>query len=46
VVFEILPNEVSLIAANFVGAFLYAILTSVALAFIGVTDTSQPGALE
>jgi peptide/nickel transport system permease protein len=41
VVFEILPNEVSLIAAIFVGAFLYAILTSVALAFIGVTDTNQ-----
>ena len=37
VVFEVLPNEVSLIAANFVGTFLYAILTSVALAFIGVT---------
>lgn len=37
VVFEILPNEVSLIAANYVGTFLYAILTSVALAFIGVT---------
>ena len=32
------PNEVSLIAASFVGTFLYAILTSVALAFIGVAD--------
>jgi peptide/nickel transport system permease protein len=41
VVFEIIPNEVSLIAAIFVGAFLYAILTSVALAFIGVTDVNQ-----
>jgi peptide/nickel transport system permease protein len=41
VVFEILPNEVSLIAANFVGTFLYAILTSVALAFIGVLDVNQ-----
>jgi peptide/nickel transport system permease protein len=40
VVFEVLPNEVSLIAANFVGTFLYAILTSVALAFIGVTPDS------
>ena len=40
VVFEILPNEVSLIAANFVGTFLYAILTSVALAFIGVANFS------
>jgi peptide/nickel transport system permease protein len=40
VVFEVLPNEVSLIAANYVGTFLYAILTSVALAFIGVTPIS------
>ncbi len=40
VLFEILPNEVSLIAANFVGTFLYAILTSVALAFIGVANFS------
>ncbi len=40
VAFEILPNEVSLIAANFVGTFLYAILTSVALAFIGVANFS------
>ena len=36
-----LPNEVSLIAANFVGTFLYAILTSVALAFIGVANLEQ-----
>jgi peptide/nickel transport system permease protein len=40
VVFEILPNEVSLIAANFVGTVLYAILTSVALAFLGVASLS------
>jgi peptide/nickel transport system permease protein len=40
VVFEVLPNEVSLIAANFVGTFLYAVLTSVALAFLGVTPIS------
>jgi peptide/nickel transport system permease protein len=38
---EILPNEVSLIAASFVGTVLYAILTSVALAFIGVLDVSK-----
>ena len=38
---EILPNEVSLIAAGFVGTVLYAILTSVALSFIGVADVSQ-----
>jgi peptide/nickel transport system permease protein len=40
ILFEILPNEVSLIAANFVGIVLYAILTSVALAFIGVASFS------
>jgi peptide/nickel transport system permease protein len=40
VVFEIIPNEVSLIAASFVGTVLYAILTSVALAFIGVSSLS------
>jgi peptide/nickel transport system permease protein len=39
--FEILPNEVGLIAAAFVGTVLYAILTSVALAFIGVADLSS-----
>jgi peptide/nickel transport system permease protein len=41
VVFELLPNEVSLIAANFVGTFLYAILTSVALAFLGLVNLSN-----
>ncbi len=37
---EIVPNQVSLIAANFVNTVLYAIGASVALAFIGVTNTS------
>ena len=41
VVFEVLPNEISLIAASFVGTFLYAILTSVALAYIGVADLNS-----
>ena len=41
ILFEIFPNEISLIAASFVGTVLYAILTSVALAFIGVADLSQ-----
>lgn len=36
--FEIVPNEVSLIAASFVNAVLYAIGSSVALAFIGLAD--------
>ena len=38
---EIVPNQVSLIAANFVNTVLYAIGASVALAFIGVTNTSN-----
>jgi peptide/nickel transport system permease protein len=41
IAYEIIPNEVSLIAANFVNTVLYAIGASVALAFIGVTDTSS-----
>ena len=41
IVFEILPNQIGLIAASFVGTVLYAILTSVALAFIGVADLSD-----
>jgi len=38
---EIIPNEVSLIAANFVNTVLYAIGASVALAFIGLADLSS-----
>jgi peptide/nickel transport system permease protein len=41
ILFEVLPNELGLIAASFVGTVLYAILTSVALAFIGVADLSR-----
>jgi peptide/nickel transport system permease protein len=41
IAFEIVPNEVSLIAANFVNTVLYAISASVALAFIGLTNTSD-----
>jgi len=41
ILFEILPNEIGLIAASFVGTVLYAILTSVALAFLGVADLSR-----
>jgi peptide/nickel transport system permease protein len=40
-VFEIVPNEVSLIAASFVNTVLYAIGTSVALAFLGLADLSS-----
>jgi peptide/nickel transport system permease protein len=35
---EIIPNEISLIAANFVNTVLYAIGASVALAFAGLTN--------
>ena len=41
IIFEIVPNEVSLIAANFVNAVLYAIGASVALAFIGLTNVTS-----
>ncbi|HEX3493313.1 MAG TPA: ABC transporter permease [Streptosporangiaceae bacterium] len=39
--YEIVPNEISLIAANFVNTVLYAIGASVALAFIGLADVSS-----
>jgi peptide/nickel transport system permease protein len=39
--FEIVPNEVSLIAASFVNTVLYAIGASVLLAFIGLTDLNS-----
>ena len=39
--YEIVPNEVSLIAASFVNTVLYAIGASVALAFIGVADLNS-----
>jgi peptide/nickel transport system permease protein len=38
--FEIIPNEISLIAASFVNTVLYAIGASVALAFVGLTNIS------
>ena len=38
ILFEIIPNQVSLIAANFVNTVLYAIGASVALAFVGLAD--------
>jgi ABC-type dipeptide/oligopeptide/nickel transport system permease subunit len=41
ILFEIIPNIVSLIAASFVNTVLYAIGASVALAFIGVANISQ-----
>jgi peptide/nickel transport system permease protein len=41
ITFEIIPNEVSLIAASFVNTVLYAIGASVALAFIGLADLTS-----
>jgi peptide/nickel transport system permease protein len=41
ITFEIVPNEVSLIAASFVNTVLYAIGASVALAFLGLTDLNS-----
>jgi peptide/nickel transport system permease protein len=38
ILLEIIPNEISLIAANFVNTVLYAIGASVALAFAGLTN--------
>jgi peptide/nickel transport system permease protein len=42
ITFEILPNEVSLIASTFVGTFVYAVGAEVALEFLGLGNTSQP----
>jgi len=41
ILFDIIPNEVSLIAASFVNTVLYAISASVALAFIGLADLNS-----
>ncbi|HUC57465.1 MAG TPA: ABC transporter permease [Streptosporangiaceae bacterium] len=41
IVFDIVPNEISLIAASFVNTVLYAIGASVALAFIGLADLNS-----
>ncbi len=40
IIFELLPNELSLIAASFVGTVLYAIGASVGLDFLGVGNTT------
>jgi peptide/nickel transport system permease protein len=41
ILFDMVPNEISLIAASFVNTVLYAIGASVALAFIGVADLNS-----
>jgi peptide/nickel transport system permease protein len=40
VIFEMLPTMISLIAANFLGAALYAVLTAAGLQFIGLGSPS------
>jgi peptide/nickel transport system permease protein len=41
IIFELIPNEISLIAASFVNTVLYAIGASVALAFVGLTNVND-----
>ena len=41
ILFELIPNEISLIAASFVNTVLYAIGASVALAFVGLTNVNS-----
>ncbi|CAI9401110.1 MULTISPECIES: ABC transporter permease [Aestuariimicrobium] len=41
IIFEMLPTMVSLIAANFLGAALYALLTAAGLQFIGLGNSSS-----
>jgi peptide/nickel transport system permease protein len=41
ITFDIIPNEISLIAASFVNTVLYAIGASVALAFVGLADLNN-----
>lgn len=38
---EILPNELALVASNFLGTFVYAVGAEVALEFLGLGNTSQ-----
>jgi peptide/nickel transport system permease protein len=40
--FEILPNEIAIVASSFVGTFIYAALAEVALEFLGLGDVSVP----
>src|SRR5438045_7285473 len=38
----ILPNEVAIVTAGFVGTFVHAAITEVALEFLGLGDTAVP----
>ena len=41
IVFEILPNLTAVIASGFVGTVIFAVLSEITLAFIGVSDVSD-----
>ena len=41
VFFEILPNEIGIVAAGFVGTFIYVIGATVTLEYLGLGDTTQ-----
>jgi peptide/nickel transport system permease protein len=41
ILFEILPNEVAIVASSFLFTVLFAILTDAGLIFLGLGDTSQ-----
>ncbi|GAA2058069.1 ABC transporter permease [Catenulispora yoronensis] len=41
VVFEILPNLTAIIASSFIGTVMFAVLTEIALAYVGVSGISE-----
>ncbi|NUP53478.1 MAG: ABC transporter permease [Catenulispora sp.] len=41
VAFEILPNLTAIIASSFIGTVMFAVLTEIALAFVGVSGISE-----
>ncbi|NUR26793.1 MAG: ABC transporter permease [Catenulispora sp.] len=41
VVFEILPNLTAIIASSFIGTVMFAVMTEIALAFVGVSGISE-----
>jgi peptide/nickel transport system permease protein len=41
IIFEILPNELAIVAANFVFTVIFAILTEAGLAFLGLSNLSS-----
>ncbi|UED87723.1 ABC transporter permease [Streptomyces profundus] len=41
IVFELLPNLTPVIASGFIGTVIYAVLSNITLAFIGIADISE-----